>query len=855
MKTWKQYLPDVLVVLLFAVISFAYFFPADIDGKVLYRHDSSAGRGMGREASEYNERTGDITRWTGSVFCGMPTYQITPGYKSQTCMTDIVKAYHLWLPENVWFVFVYLLGFFIMLRAFNFKTYLAALGSVIWAFSSYFLIIIAAGHLWKVMALAYLPPLIGGIVLAYRGKYLWGLFLTSLFTAFEVYANHVQMTYYYLFIILFMVIAYLVDAIRRKTMANFLKATGICAAGAVIGICLNISNLYHTWEYSKESMRGKSELVKAHSENQTSSGLERDYITQWSYGIDETWTLLVPNAKGGASVPLTQSETAMKKADNQFLEIYQQLGQYWGDQPMTSGPVYVGAFVLMLAFLGAFIVKSPIKWALIAATYLSIMLAWGRNFMPLTDFFIDYVPMYAKFRTVASILVIAEFTIPLLAMLGLKEIIDNPEVLEEKIGRTSRICNFFIISPLSIFARKKRDFVFISFLLTAGAALIFALMPTLFFSDFVSASEMQAFAQIPQEYLGPLLSNLRQMREAVFTADCWRSVFIIVLGTLFLVLFIKKKLNAKAMVGLVCVLCLIDMWQVDKRYLNNDMFVEKSVREAPIQMTETDKMILRDKSECNDYRVLNFASSTFNENETSYYHKSLGGYHPAKLRRYQELIERYIQPEMQKTMGAVAGAAGDMTKVNGDSIFPVLSMLNAKYFILPLQGGQTVPVQNPYAFGTGWFVDKLTYVDNANEELDGIGKANLRHEAVADRKFSQQLGNAVRQDGKSLVTITSYQPNELTYDVESAKGGVVVFSEIYYPGWTATVDGKPVEVGRVNYVLRAINVAPGKHKVVLTFRPTTIRVTETIAYIGYALLLLTLLLLLFKEYKKRKTQE
>ena len=853
MKNWKQYLPDILAVVIFAVISFAYFFPADIDGKVLYRHDSSAGRGMGREATEYYEKNGEVTRWTGSVFCGMPTYQIMPGYKSLTVLTDVVKAYHLGLPENVWYLFVYLLGFYIMLRAFDFKSYLAALGSVIWAFSSYFLIIIAAGHIWKVMALAYLPPMIGGVVLAYRGKYLWGLFVTALFTAFEVFANHVQMTYYYLFIILFMVIAYLVDAVRKKQMAHFLKATAVCAVGAVIGIALNASNLYHTWEYGKESMRGKSELVKKNSANQTSSGLERDYITQWSYGVDETWTLLVPNAKGGASVPLSQSETAMKKADPQFMDIYQQLGQYWGDQPMTSGPVYVGAFVLMLFFLGAFIVKGPVKWALLAATYLSVALSWGHNFMSLTDFFIDYVPLYAKFRTVASILVIAEFTIPLLAMLGLKEIIDNPGVLAEAEQKTSKICNFFFVSVLSVFVRKKRDYVLVSFLMTAGVALLFALMPTLFFSDFVSQSEMQALSQIPAEYLSPLLSNLRQMREAVFTADCWRSFFIIVFGTAVLALFLARKLNAKATVGIVCALCLVDMWQVDKRYLNDGMFVEKSARETPITMTETDRMILRDKSECGNYRVLNFSTSTFNENETSYYHKSLGGYHAAKLRRYQEMIERYIQPEMGKAMQAVASAAGDMTQVNGDSLFPVISMLNAKYFIVPLQGGQTVPVMNPYAFGAAWFVDKVHFVDNANEEIDRIAKIDLRHEAVADRKFAGQIGNAAKQDGNSIVTITSYQPNELKYDVKSDKGGVVVFSEVYYPGWTATVDGKAVEVGRVNYILRAINVAPGSHKVVLTFRPATVDATETVAYVGYALLLLTLLLLVYREYKKRKT--
>ena len=418
MENWKKFLPDVLAVVLFALISFAYFFPADIEGKILYRHDSAASKGLGREMAEHKEKTGEVTRWMNSVFSGMPTYQTAPEYTSAKPLGEAINIYHLFLPENVWFVFAYLLGFYILLRAFDFRQHLAVLGSIIWAFSSYFFIIIAAGHLWKVMALAYLPPMIGGVVLAYRGKYLAGLIVTAIFTAFEVNANHVQMTYYYLFIILFMVIAFLADAIREKKLAHFGKATAICAAGAVIGICLNLSNLYHTWEYSKESMRGKSELVKKESANQTASGLDRDYITQWSYGIDETWTLLVPNTKGGASAPLVNSDKAMEHADNQFMPVYQQLGQYWGDQPGTMGPVYVGAFVLMLFVLGLFIVKGGIKWALLAATVLSILLSWGKNFMPFTNFFIDYVPMYAKFRTVASILVIAEFTIPLLAMLG-----------------------------------------------------------------------------------------------------------------------------------------------------------------------------------------------------------------------------------------------------------------------------------------------------------------------------------------------------------------------------------------------------------------------------------------------------
>ena len=825
METLKKYLPDVLVVLLFAVISFAYFFPADLDGRILYRHDSSAGRGAGQETAEYHERTGKVSRWTNATFSGMPTYQTAPSYQSVSVLNQAVKAYHLWLPENVWYVFAYLLGFYILLRAFDFRQSLAALGAIVWAFSSYFFIIIAAGHIWKVMALAYLPPMIAGIVLAYRGKYLWGFIVTAIFAAFEVDANHVQMTYSYLFVILFMMIAYLVEAVRTKRIMHFMKATGVCAAGALIGILLNISNLYHTWQYAQESMRGKSELVKKNAVNQTNSGLDRDYITQWSYGVGETWTLLVPNTKGGASVPLAANAKAMEKADPNFMQIYQQLGQYWGEQPGTSGPVYVGAFVLMLFILGLFIVKGPMKWALLAATVLSILLSWGRNFMPFTDFFLDYIPMYSKFRTVASILVIAEFTIPLLAMMALKKIVDEPDLLTKKV-----------------------KFVYVSFGLTAGIALLFALMPTLFFSDFISSSELEAMKSIPADYLPALQSNLRSVRESIFTADCWRSFWLITIGTLFLFLYRFKKLKAVYMVGAVAVLCLIDMWQVNKRYLNDGMFVERSVREQAQPMTQTDRQILQDKAL--DYRVLNLASNTFNENETSYYHKSIGGYHAAKLRRYQELIDAYISPEMQKTMSAIAKAGGDMTKVNGDSIFPVLNMLNAKYFIVPLQGEQTVPIRNPYVYGNAWFVDKIAYVDNANAELDKLGTLDLRHEAVADARFRSQLGEAKVQDSTSIVRLTAYEPNQLTYDVRSATGGIVVFSEIFYPEWTATVDGKAAELGRVNYVLRALQVDKGHHTVVLTFDPKSVKQTETVAYLSYGVLLLVVLLAVFFRKKQ-----
>ena len=831
MKTWKKFLPDVVVIAVFAIISFAYFFVPITQGKILYQHDASAGVGAAQEMTEYQNRTGETTRWTNSIFGGMPTYQMSPSYQSTDGLSQVMNAYHLWLPDNVWFLFAYLLGFYILLRAFDFRQSLAALGSVMWAFSSYFLIIIAAGHLWKVMALAYLPPMIAGVVLAYRGRYLSGFIVTALFTAFEIKANHVQMTYYYLFIILFMVIGYLVKSIREKQLAVFLKATGVLAAAALIGIAINLSSLYHTWQYQKESMRGKSELVKKDAANQTSSGLDRDYITQWSYGIDETLTLLVPDAKGGASVPLSKNATAMAKADPQIQsmipQLYDAFPQYFGTQPGTSGPVYVGAFVLFLFILGLFIVKGPMKWALLAATVLSVLLAWGHNFMGFTNFFLDYIPMYAKFRTVASILVIAEFTIPLLAALALKKIVDEPDVLS-----------------------KQMKFAYISLALTAGVAALIALFPDMM-GPFVSEQERQMIGSIQGMDGGTahtILANISDMRAAMVSSDAWRSVIIILIGFALLFAYKLKKLRADYMIAALLVLCLVDMWQVDKRYLNDEMFVPKSERDMPQQPTATDIEINKDKSL--DYRVLNFASNTFNENETSYFHKSIGGYHPAKLRRYQEMVDAYIVPEMQKAMQAIAAKGGNMQQVDGVKLFPVLNMLNTKYFIFPLQGGATIPLKNIYAQGNGWFVDKIDYVADANAEYAEVGKIDVRHEAVADKQFEAVLGQAKANDSTATVKLDKYEPNNLQYTVNSKNGGIVVFSEIYYPGWKATVDGQSVELGRVNYILRAVNVKPGKHIVVLDFHPTSISTTETIAYIAIIILLLAIVGAGYLRFKK-----
>lgn len=831
----KKMIPDALAVVFFILVGLVYFYVPTTEGLVLTGHDHTGGSGSGAELQEYFERTGERTRWTNSQFGGMPTYQMSPSYGSTDTLTAIEHVYQLGLPTYVMYVFVMLLGFYILLRAFNFKVWMATLGAVLWAFSSYYFIIIAAGHIWKFMALSFIPPTIAGLVLCYRGKYLAGGVTTAFFVALQILSNHIQMSYYFLSVMFLMALAYLIQAVRQHQLAHWFKATAVLVVAGILGVCINLSNLYHTYQYSKESMRSKSELthkdIKDPS-NQTSSGLERDYITQWSYGIGETWTLLVPNTKGGASMPLTQSKTAMEKADPQFMPIYQSLGQYWGDQPGTSGPVYVGAFVLTLFVLGLFIVKGPMKWCLLAATILSILLSWGKNFMGFTDFFLDYVPMYDKFRTVASILVVAEFTIPLLAMLALKELFDKPEELPQRMKA-----------------------VYLSAALTGGVALLFALMPDLFFGNYISMMEQSMFQQaaqagyIPQDMVMPILNNLEEMRRAVFVADAWRSVIIVAIGLLLLVAFYLKKMNATVVTAGLIVLCLTDMWQVNKRYLNDAMFTEPLQNMKETVKTPADDFILQDKSL--DYRVLNLASNTFNESNTSFFHKSIGGYHPAKLRRYQEVIEEHIVPEMSTFGATVAQCGGRLDSINGDSLFPVLNMLNVKYAILPLQDGKTAPVLNPHANGNGWFVCNVKYVNNADEEIMALHNTPLKKVAVVDKKFQDILGSetSVAETATGVVQITQYDANKLTYEVNSPKGGVVVFSENYYPGWTATIDGNPVEIARANYILRAIKVPAGKHTVVFSFDPVSVHVTEGIAYGALILLLLGVLFLVWKDRK------
>lgn len=819
----KKLLPDLIAILAFVLLSFAYFFPADIENRILFQHDTAAGAGAGQEVKEYYEQTGERSRWTNSLFGGMPMYQIAPSYDSTKSLQWVQKAYQLFLPDYVCLTFMLMLGFYILLRVFGIPVWLAGLGGIMWAFSSYFFILISAGHIWKFITLAYVPPTIAGIVLAYRGKLLWGGILTALFVALQITSNHVQMSYYFFFVILFFVGAYFEKAWRTKTLPQFFKASAVLIVAALVGIAANVSNLYHTYAYSKETMRGKSELVQTgDAAKQTSSGLDRDYITQWSYGIDETLTLLVPNFKGGASAALSQSETAMSKANPMYSSLYGSLTQYFGTQPMTSGPVYVGAFVLFLFVLGCFIVKGPLKWALIGATFFSIVLSWGKNFMPLTDFFIDYVPLYNKFRAVSSILVIAEFTIPLLAIFALKRLLEEPEILKQE------------KKPLGI-----------SLLLTAGIALLLAVAPGSIGSGYVPAQEAQMLQNavnqqmIPANELSGILANLGEMRAELVSSDALRSFIIIGIGCSLLWLYASGKLRSSLTIAGITILCLADMWGVNKRYLNDAQFVPHSIRTETFTKTNTDELILQDTSL--DYRVLNFATSTFDDNNTSYWHKSVGGYHPAKLRRYQEMIEHHISPEMQAAYKAIATAGGEMDSVDANK-FRVQNMLNTKYFIFPAgQQRQTVPILNPHAYGNAWFVNKVQYVNNANEEIDALDSIIPTETAVVDARFKDVLKGATEsyKDSLSSIRLTSYTPNRLTYETNNAQDGIAVFSEIYYPdGWHVTIDGQPAELARADYILRTMHVPAGQHTIEMRFDPTSLHVTEGIAYGALALLVI-----------------
>lgn len=801
---FKSILPYLACLLVFVAISIAYFSPELLEGKVLFQGDTQQGIAIGQEAKLFKEATGEQTRWTNSLFSGMPTYQTSPSYGVKPMVDFITNLYRLYLPSPAGLIFIMMLGFFILMRTLRVRNDLAVVGAIMYAFSSYFFIIIEAGHIWKFITLAYIPPTIAGILLTYRGKYLAGAAMTALFAALQIASNHVQMTYYFLFVILALVIGIFIEKLKEHRLADFFKASAILVVAGALAVGVNISNLYHTYQYSKQTMRGGSELAtRVDGQNVAkSNGLEKEYITQWSYGKGETFSLLIPNVKGGATGALAQNPTAMKKAQPQYREYFGQFNQYWGDQPFTSGPVYVGAFVLFLFILSLFIVKGWLKWSLLAVTVLTVALSWGKNFMVLTDLFIDYMPMYNKFRAVSSMLVVAEFCIPVLAILALKKIIEEPAILK----------------------KQARDF-YISLGLTAGISVLFALLPTTFFSFL---SEQEAAAYLPQAQQQPqlmdLINNMLQGREAIFTADAWRSAIIILIGAGILYLYSANKIKAGLMVFLIGALTLGDLWSVDKRYLNADNFVPKRQLSNPFPMTAADKEILKDTDI--HYRVLNLTTNTFNDAATSYYHKSIGGYHAAKLQRYQDIIDRQLSGRINPQ---------------------VVNMLNGKYYIIQGENGQPKAQLNPDALGNAWFVDNIDWVNSADEEMDALNTVNVAHTAIIDRRFEKELASLQLQapDSTASAKLIKYTPNELTYEVNNDKAGLLVFSEVYYPGWSATIDGQKAELVRADYILRALPVPTGKHTIVMEFRPTSLSITDMVSYISIGLIVLGGILAIF----------
>lgn len=803
----KPILPHLYAIIVFVAISVAYFSPEIFENKTILGHDSR--QGTSQEITEYGAQTGKTIRWTNSMFSGMPTYQIAPSYESSSFINALSRVYSLFLPAPVSYVFILMLGFYILLCVMGARSDIAILGAIGYAFSSYFFIIIMAGHIWKVLALAYIPPTIAGMVLIYRERYLAGGLVMALFLMFQIKSNHIQMTYYSCFIMGAYALWVLSESIRMHKLADFAKATGVCVAALLLAVSVNLSNLYHTWEYSQESMRGKSELVDADAANQTANGLDRDYMTQWSYGIGETWSLLIPDVKGGATAPIGREEA--QAAPAQYRQIIAQQNHYWGDQPFTSGPVYVGAFFMTLFVLSFFLLPGRLKWYLLGALLITVFLSWGKNLMWFTDLFADYFPMYSKFRSVSSILVVAELIIPLMAALAVVEIVKNPAVLKEK-----------------------KKALYISFGLTGGIALLFALAPNLFF-NFLSEQESQNF--LPQaaqdRQIAVFVGALEEVRMHIFSSDAWRSVIIIAIGGLLIYLFARKTLNQNLFVIGLILLCLGDMWSVDKRYLNSEQFIPKRSTQdfaAFYPQSPADRAILQDKDP--HYRVFNLTTNTFNDGATSFYHKSIGGYHAAKLGRYQELIERQISTGNEE----------------------VLNMLNAKYYIVPGENRQPQAIPNPEALGNGWFVEEIKWVKNANEEMSALDHFDPEKTAVVDERFASVFeGKNVVPDSTAQVKLTSYHPEELHYTVTSRQGGVVVFSEIFYPhGWKASVDGIETAIARADYVLRAIYVPAGTHEVVMTFHPTSIKTTETIAWCGFGLFALIIAWNLIVAYRKKK---
>lgn len=805
----KQTLSIIIAIIAFAAITLIYFSPI-LEGKRIKQHDIEMYKGMSQEINEFRKETGEQSLWSNSMFGGMPAWNIGVQQNSNL-MTYVQKIIGVGFPSPIMSVFISMLGFFILLLVLECKVWISFIGALAYGFTSYLFIVMGAGHNSKAVAMAYMAPVIAGIIMTYKGKYLWGAVLTAIALALEIRAGHIQITYYLFMIVLIFVIAEFIETIRNKKYTEFFKASGILVCAAILAILTSTTTLYANYEFGKETMRGKPVLTE-NTGNQT-RGLDRDYVTQWSYGIGETWSLMIPNVKGGASAYIGNDNPALQEADPRFRSMIAQNNAYWGDQPGTSGPVYVGAIVCFLFVLGLFVVKGKIKWVLLAATILSILLSWGKNFMGFTDFFLDYFPMYNKFRAVSMTLVIAEVCMPILAFLALAEIIKNPEIL-----------------------KKNMYYLYVSLGLTAGFCLLFYIAPQFFF-NFLSKAEASQFAQMASGKDGAVYQmfaqELEKVRIAIFQKDALRSFFFIAIAALVILLNIKSKLKNNALFAMLAALVIIDMFPINKRYLNNDNFIDSRRFEKPFVMSEIDKQILQDNSL--NYRVMDITKNTFNDASTSYFHKSIGGYHGAKLRRYQDIINHYL------------GGAN----VGGNGFWNVLNMMNTKYLIYPNNDNRPLVMTNDEAFGNAWIVSDIKWVATPNEEIDAIEKTDVRNTAIINDEFREIIGDFKPSFSSGTIKLDSYKPNELIYSFNSTKDEMVMFSEVWTSkGWTLWIDGKESPLVRADYFLRAAVIPAGNHEIMMRYEPKIWKVGNTIQFVSSLILILGLIGAIVLTYKK-----
>lgn len=806
------------IVIIFFIISILFFDKLVTSNKVLSQGDTMNWKGMVKEQKDFLKETGEYTHWNSAMFSGMPTYQITN--KPQNSIFQAKSIFNLeWLGwgENIGIIFLYLIGFYICLVALGVNPWLSLVGAIAFGLGSYNIIIIEAGHLTKAYALAMVAPILGGIMLAFKRKYVWGGILFTFALGFQISFNHLQITYYTLLTVLILGIVYLIYALKDKALKQFGIAIGTLVICAILAVCGNARLLMMSQEYAKYTMRGGSEItISPNNDTETAnkSGLNKDYAFAWSYGIGETYTLLVPGSFGGGS-----NEPVSKDSESYKSFRIKNAPLYWGQQPFTSGPVYFGAIIVFLFVLGLFVVKGPERWWLLGATLLAIILSWGKNLMGVNGFLFDNLPLYNKFRTPSMSLVIANVAMVMMAVLALKNIFDKENPIDKK---------------------KLNLYLYISTGITCGL-ILFVLAISGSFS-FAGAVDEQMAAGYGENW--PRIQEIFiSDRQALFSADSWRSIILILLtaATLLLAIKFKEKSTGKACgiaTAIIAVLVICDLWTIDRRYLNDDSYVSK--KDIQLNPTEADKTIdmYAERFGDKDYRVMNLTTSTFNDSRSAAFHHQIGGYHGAKLRRYQDLIDFYMSG-----------------KINMN----VLNMLNALYFITPDQSRAGVVQRNPEACGNAWFVTSCQLVDNANDEILALEDFSPADTAIIDKRFAEFVnGKDLSRDTTATIEMehqSPYNPDYLVYNTKTSKDQLAIFSEVYYePDWRAYIDGKPAEYFRADYILRALVVPAGQHKIEFVNEAPKMHMWDIVTIISSIITALAIAAALFLHYRKQKPE-